>query len=72
MTQKRQLVPLNRVGAAPFGYRCDHCGRVFPVPGGELSNEEKVARVRAEFEAHNCHKDASQAAARIVRQATED
>ena len=69
---QRRLIPLNRVGAAPFGYKCDHCARVFPVPGGLLSNEEKVTKVRAEFEAHNCKEDASQAAARIVKEATED
>lgn len=70
MAQKRQLVPLNKVGAAPFGYKCDHCGRVFRA--GDLSDKETQLKVRADFDAHNCREDASQAAARIVREATED
>jgi hypothetical protein len=45
---------------------------VFPIPGGRVSDEEKIAKVRADFEAHNCREDVSQAAARIVREATEE
>jgi hypothetical protein len=70
MAKQRQLVPLNKVGAAPFGYKCDQCSRVFRV--GNLNDEETQRKIRAEFEAHNCKEDASQAAARIVREATED
>ena len=52
MAKPRQLVPIARVGAAPFGYRCDRCGRVFPVSSGQLPEEEKIKTVRADFEAH--------------------
>jgi len=67
---KRELVPLNTAGAAPWGYKCSKCGRVFS-PHGNLSDAD-LLKIRAEFEAHNCREDASQAAARIVREATEN
>src|ERR1700722_7962928 len=56
----------------PIKGRCSICHRPFsakPNPGGRT--DDALLRIRAEFEAHNCHEDASQAAARIVREATD-
>ncbi len=54
--------------------RCTRCDRVFlekPKAVGERT-DEIILRLRADFDAHDCHEDPSQAAARIVREATED
>ena len=40
--------------------------------GDNLRHEAQERQIKADFEAHKCDKDASQAAARIVREATED
>lgn len=69
MAKQRELVPLSRVGAAPGGYKCSKCERVFS-PYGNLA-EADLLKVRAEFKSHNCREDSSQAALRVVREATE-
>ena len=69
--ENRRLIVHAKVGDAPVGYRCSKCQRVFPVPGGDMSDEQKSARVKAEFDKHNCKEDANQAAARVVRESTE-
>jgi hypothetical protein len=72
MANQRTLVKHASVGALPVAYRCSQCQRVFPVPGGPLTDEEKAKKVQASFDAHNCKEDASQATARIVKEATEN
>jgi hypothetical protein len=57
----------------PVTARCSHCDRLFlekPKHDRERT-DEMLLRLRAEFDQHNCNEDASQAAARIVREATE-
>ena len=56
----------------PVKGRCSICHRPFsaqPKPGERT--DDALLRLRADFETHSCHEDASQAAARIVREATE-
>jgi hypothetical protein len=72
MPKNRTLVKLAGVGGVSIAYRCSQCSRVFPVSGGPLADQQKAEKAQAEFNKHNCHEDASQAAARIVREATED
>jgi len=43
---------------------------VFPVPGGPLTDQQKAEKVQLVFDSHKRNEDASQAAARIVREAT--
>ena len=69
MKKQRELVPLNTVGAAPWGYKCSQCGKVFSPRNGLTEAESN--KVRAEFDAHDCRQDTSQAAARIERESTE-
>jgi hypothetical protein len=60
-------------GGKTIAGTCSSCRRVFlgkPNPGESI--DDVLVLVRAEFEAHKCREDASQAAARIVREATED
>jgi hypothetical protein len=70
MAKNRVLLKHAMVGAMPVAYRCSECGHIFPVPGGALTDQQKAEKVQAAFDSHNCHEDASQAAARIVREAT--
>jgi hypothetical protein len=72
--KKRELLLVRRKGGL-IG-RCSSCKRLFmPSPelrGGDLRHEAQEQQLRADFEAHKCDEDASQAAARIVREATEE
>ena len=60
------------------GFICADCGWVFPVPGFSQS-QEPSAEAKFKFDKHDCEKyprsrkkeDFSQAAARIVKEATE-
>ena len=57
----------------PIKARCSFCDRPFIGKYGPGERTDAVLlRMRADFEAHNCKEDASQAAARIVREATEE
>jgi hypothetical protein len=58
-TKKERLLRVPRTGPA----ECNECGQKFTGTYDE---------VLSKFRQHNCHEDASQAAARIVREATED
>jgi hypothetical protein len=56
----------------PVSGRCSKCGRPFNTPTDAMPNPEKATHdFYAAFESHKCDKDVSQAAARIVREATE-
>ena len=50
---------------------CSVCSRLFiaePKPGEQM--DEVLLRMRAEFDAHDCHEETRQMTARIVRAAT--
>ena len=52
--------------------RCSICKRPFrDTPKAGERADTLALRMRLQFEAHDCDEDASQAAARIVREATE-
>ena len=56
----------------PISGVCSSCGRMFlGKPNAGERTDDVLLRVRAEFDAHNCREDASQAAFRTVREATE-
>jgi hypothetical protein len=68
----RELKFAKMVTNAPISARCSVCQRVFIAkPGASDRTDDLALRIRAEFDQHNCDEDASQAAARIVRGATE-
>ncbi len=54
--------------------RCSVCKRPFHVPGerNDIRQVEIAFELDKQFREHNCKEDASQAAARIVREATKD
>jgi hypothetical protein len=69
---KRELVDLSYVHGIPAFGRCGKCGRPFETPSDAMANPKKATEdFHAAFAAHKCDQDASQAAARIVREATE-
>jgi hypothetical protein len=52
--------------------RCSACDRPFEVTLGTLPLSEARERLIAMFDAHTCDEDSSQAAFRVVREATKD
>ena len=57
----------------PLSGRCSVCKRVFIAkPKDGERDDDAVLRMRADFDVHSCREDASQSAARIVREATEE
>jgi hypothetical protein len=68
----RELQFIHMQPGHPMEARCLACGRVFrAAPQTIERTDDVVMRIRADFGAHNCNEDARQAAARIVREATE-
>jgi hypothetical protein len=72
--QKRNLRVVKWVGTVPALGVCTFCNRQFKVP---MESMKRVADAQwnldLQFREHKCKReDASQAAARIVREATED
>jgi len=56
----------------PLSARCSDCRRVFIAePRSKDRIDDLILQVRYAFDHHNCRENASQAAARIVREATE-
>jgi hypothetical protein len=73
MVLQRRLKDIVYKDAVPTFARCNQCGHPFYASAGALDNHEKSTRdFYAAFEKHSCAEDASQSAARIVREATED
>jgi hypothetical protein len=70
--RKRNLVILKVEHGTAMGGRCSVCHRPFEV---ELGNSGAVSQAKANlwalFEQHACDEDFSQAALRVVRQATD-
>ena len=71
---KRSLRVVKWLGTIPASGVCTFCDRLFTVPLTALKRvADAQASLRIQFTEHNCKReDASQAAARIVREATED
>ena len=65
---KRSLKITNDLMGTPASGVCTACGAKFvgKLPG------DPVEQITLAYKAHNCDGDASQAAARIVREATEN
>lgn len=69
---KREMKIVKKIGPAPYMAVCTNCGHQFRVTSGEtFTAEDATATLQKQFDAHDCKEDASQAAARIVREATE-
>jgi hypothetical protein len=71
---KRDLRVVKWIGTVPAIGVCTYCSRQFKVPLGSMSHlADAQESLRVQFVEHKCKReDASQAAARIVREATED
>jgi hypothetical protein len=72
--QKRNLRVVKWVGTVPALGVCTFCNRQFQVPMESMKRiEDAQWNLDLQFREHKCKReDASQAAARIVREATED
>jgi hypothetical protein len=70
---KREMQIVKYFGSIPYEAVCAHCSKQFKVaPDPTLTDTEAGAKLQAEFAVHKCERlDASQNAARIVREATE-
>jgi len=69
---KRELRVVKYIGPAPYLGVCTNCNQQFRVISGAIFTEgDAWNMLNGQFEAHECKpEDASQAAARIVREAT--
>jgi len=71
---KRNLRIVQEIAGVPVLGICEHCNKQFPADAhviGQLAKAE--ASIRDKFQFHICKpEDASQAPARIVREATEE
>lgn len=71
--KKRYMRIVKMSGAMPDMAACTNCGHEFKVYSGKKHTiAEATENLRNQFAAHDCKEDASQAAARIVREATEE
>ena len=62
---------VKKIGPAPYLGVCIKCGHQFKVTSGKtFTVEDATETLQKQFDAHDCNEDASQAAARIVREAT--
>lgn len=67
---KRKLIPIGTTDGLVTSGRCSMCQRPFLPKQGERPSAKAIhSDLMAAFEAHNCRKDASQAAARIGKEA---
>ena len=70
---KRNLRILKSAGGTPTLGVCEYCNTTFEAFRDETGFVSNKDDVRDQFEAHKCKReDASQAAARIVKEATDD
>lgn len=71
---KRMMRIVTRIGPAPYLAVCTECSQQFRVTSGKtFTVEDATQTLQSQFDAHKCKpEDASQAAVRIVREATED
>jgi len=69
---KRAVRIVKHLGSAPVEAVCTSCSRAFRVPTTVLSrSKDATENLQQQFDRHKCREDASQAAAWIVREATE-
>jgi hypothetical protein len=70
---KRKLRIVQETNGVPVLGVCEHCNKQFPAERQVVGQLAKArASIDGQFDAHVCKReDASQAAARIVREATE-
>jgi hypothetical protein len=70
---KRNLRIIKSSGGTPIQGVCEHCNMVFSATRNDAGFVSDKDEVRDQFDKHKCApQDASQAAARIVREATEE
>ncbi len=70
---KREMQIVKKIGPAPYMAVCTNCSHQFRVTSGKtFTVEDATETLEKQFAAHDCNEDASQAAARIVREATEN
>jgi hypothetical protein len=69
MSERALRVDDRAVGAPAIGV-CTVCGARFISRHQDVG--EALKQLRTDFDRHNCKEDASQAAARVVIEATED
>ena len=68
----RTLKNVTLIRGIPMYGCCSRCGRPFRMPPEAMENPEKAKQdFHAAFNLHNCDEEPSQAAARMVREATE-
>jgi hypothetical protein len=69
---KRMMRIVKMIGPAPYLAVCTKCGQQFKVTSGKsFTVEDATQTLQGQFDAHECKpEDASQAAVRIVREAT--
>ena len=71
--KKRYMRIVKMSGAMPDMAACTNCGHEFKVYGSKKHTvAEATENLRKQFTAHDCKEDASQAAARIVKEGTRD
>ena len=70
---KRNLRVVQWIGTVPASGVCTYCSRQFKVPLGSMSHlADAQESLRVQFVEHKCKpEDASQAAARIIKETTE-
>lgn len=70
---EREMRIAQSIGPAPYMAICSNCGHQFRVTTGKtFTVEDATETLKKQFDAHDCNKDASQSAARIVREATSE
>jgi hypothetical protein len=69
MPSRRDMRMVKVVGGVPEIAACTNCGREFKVYSSKtLAVDEATERLGKLFATHDCKEDASQAAARIVKE----
>jgi len=70
------LVLTNKIGDEPSAWKCPACSEPFQLSDYQGTGQEKLDQMLAAYAKHfkdsHSREDASQAAARIVREATEN
>jgi hypothetical protein len=67
----RKLIQQELKGGWVISGTCSVCGMRFKPKNPSVSSRQIHSELTATFNGHSCHEDASQAAARIVREATD-
>jgi hypothetical protein len=46
------LIVASKIGHTPLSWKCSECEKIFPLPGGRISDQEKIHRVVTDFALH--------------------